>query len=81
MLTHGFPMGKEEKPISEGKSGKAHKIDLLQKTTKSISILENPIVCLSVDGKHHIFQKISRLVCGLFAVHHYVLSSFDENSL
>lgn len=35
---------------------KVHKIDLLQKPTKSKSILEDPIVCLSVDSEHWIFH-------------------------
>ena len=35
---------------------KVHKIDLLQKPTKSKSILEDPIVCLSVDSEQRIFH-------------------------
>lgn len=35
---------------------KVHKIDLLQKPTKSKSILEDPILCLSVDSVHQIFH-------------------------
>lgn len=35
---------------------KVHKIDLLQKPTNSKSILEDPIVCLSVDSEHRIFH-------------------------
>ncbi len=35
---------------------KVHKIDLLQKPTKSKSILEDPIVCLSVESEHQIFH-------------------------
>lgn len=40
---------------------KVHKIDLLQKTTKSKSILEDPIVCLSVDNEHQIFHRDGKM--------------------
>lgn len=35
---------------------KVHKIDLLQKPTKSKSILEDPIVCVSVGSEHTVFH-------------------------
>ena len=35
---------------------KVHKIDLLQTPTKSKSILEDPMVCLSVDSEQRIFH-------------------------
>lgn len=41
---------------------KVHKIDLLQKPTKSKSILEDPIVCLSVDSEWVIS---SALLCSI----------------
>lgn len=58
---------------------KVQKIDLLQKPIKSKSILEDPIVRLSVDSRS--FTEMPRWVHGLFAVHHYVQSRFDGNSL
>ena len=61
---------------------KVHKIDLLQKPTKSKSILEDPIVCLSVDSEQRIFHIDGEMgPWGYFAVHHYVQSGFDGNSL
>lgn len=43
---------------------KVHKIDLLQKATKSKSILEDPVVCLSVDNEHRVFHRDGRMGFG-----------------
>lgn len=54
MFTDSFSISKKETILRE--TAKLHKIDLLQKPTKSKSILEHPIVCLSVDSEYQIFH-------------------------